>query len=721
MSIVNLAKNDSLDLYSFILYCLGFFLFWEWLRPLQFVMPYQTAALFLLFSIFVFLLSYLRAPAILAIPLLGMAMLYTIHSLHFDGSFFQMDWMMEFGWHLFYFFQMLLAAQFYEMTEVARTFLFLLLFCFIGYLMRHWLLRRRNVFPFIFMTVVYAAVIDTFTPYDASYAIIRIVVLGFVLIGMLQVVKIHEQEGFYSRSRFPFTWFALVFIMIAFAIAVGFLAPKAEPQWADPVPFLKSAANLDDEETMANPARKSGYSENDEQLGGPFQLDETPVFYADIEHVHYWRAETKDFYTGKGWQASNGVMQPFSGELSTPLYEEKTKLEEKEAAIEMAGFQAFSFLFYEGQLKNVAVNGRSLPLLENTLTGKVSTENEIVQTYSFRYDYPIFSIEALRKSGERPYPSEIERYYLQLPDSLPDRVRALAEEITKDDETAYDKAKAIEAYFSGNGYVYETKDVAMPGRNDDYVDQFLFETKRGYCDNFSSSMAVMLRSIGIPARWVKGFTGGEFQEMIGDGKRRHLIKNEHAHSWVEVYFPGSGWVPFEPTKGFANPASFVSTFADDTDAAEQALQRSERDEANEREESSEQTAKPAPSVFSKLKMPLLLVGLSAFLVLAVLLWIARRRIAAWRIKKRLRKKPNGASFDERYIHLLALLSIQGFSRKPEQTLREFAREVDKMLETGSMLPLTEAYEEQVYSRDQRFDQKNEVEKHWETMMKKLSY
>ncbi|WP_235842017.1 transglutaminase-like domain-containing protein [Neobacillus fumarioli] len=76
----------------------------------------------------------------------------------------------------------------------------------------------------------------------------------------------------------------------------------------------------------------------------------------------------------------------------------------------------------------------------------------------------------------------------------------------------YDKAKAVEIYLSGPDYTYDQKNVAVPGKNDDYVDQFLFKTKRGYCDNFSTSMAVMLRSIGIPTRWVKGYIGGDFHQ-----------------------------------------------------------------------------------------------------------------------------------------------------------------------------------------------------------------
>ena len=125
--------------------------------------------------------------------------------------------------------------------------------------------------------------------------------------------------------------------------------------------------------------------------------------------------------------------------------------------------------------------------------------------------------------------------------------------ITEKQESVYDKTKAIERYFARNGFVYDQKNVAIPEENDDYVDQFLFDTKRGYCDNFSTSMVVLLRTIGIPARWAKGFAPGETSKNA-EGDRIYQITNNEAHSWVEAYMPGLGWMPFEPTIGFSGPA-----------------------------------------------------------------------------------------------------------------------------------------------------------------------
>lgn len=718
---MKVVKNRQVTLYSIVLYTLGFLLFWEWLRPLYDVFPGTSMLIFLLFSILVFLFSLLHVTPILSIPIYTLFILLIIHHIHFTGSIFQLSWLGEFIASFVQFIDVLLSGQFYAINDIAWTFLFLLLICSIGYVMRQWLLRRRNAFPLMIMTVVYVTVIDTFTSYDATFAIIRIVIFGLILIGLLQVVKIYEQEGFRSRTQIPFMWFGFVFAAIFCVFLFGMMAPKAEPQWPDPVPFLTGTAQSQNDELFSGPIKKTGYGENDERLGGPFQLDTTPVFYADIESTHYWRAETKDVYTGKGWEASDGVVQRFAGELSTPLYEENVMLNEREATIEMAGFQSFSFLFYSGQPYNVHVNGTSLPLMENTLTGKVSTENERVHHYSFQYDYPVFSIEELRNSDERPYPDHVKRYYLQLPETLPSRVGELAESVTEDAQTAYDKARRIETYFSTNGYVYETRNVAIPGRRDDYVDQFLFETKMGYCDNFSSSMVVMLRTLGIPARWVKGFTGGDFQEMIGDGKRRHLITNEHAHSWVEVYFPGSGWVPFEPTRGFVNPSQFVSTFENETETIERDREKSEqeeREEANEEEVAKEQK-ETTTSFFAKINTSFFMIVLTVLLVVAWLIYFFRRQLVKWWVSFRLNKKPLEAHYDEWYTKLLFLLKIYGFSRNPEQTLREFAREVDETFQMDSMLFLTEVYEEHVYSERKQMDRIEEIQQHWEAMMSRL--
>jgi transglutaminase-like putative cysteine protease len=136
--------------------------------------------------------------------------------------------------------------------------------------------------------------------------------------------------------------------------------------------------------------------------------------------------------------------------------------------------------------------------------------------------------------------------YLKLP-PLDIRIPKLAEEIAAPAPSNYDKALAVERYLLTHfGYTLELPRTLPP----DPLANFLFERKKGHCEYFASSMAVMLRSLGIPSRIVTGFRGGEFNDLTG----QYVVRASNAHSWVEAYFPGSGWISFDPT-----PAGTVPT------------------------------------------------------------------------------------------------------------------------------------------------------------------
>ena len=146
----------------------------------------------------------------------------------------------------------------------------------------------------------------------------------------------------------------------------------------------------------------------------------------------------------------------------------------------------------------------------------------------------------LRNSTDVPISSDIERY-LQLPPALPARVEALAREITADDTNDYDRVRSIERYMREN-YRYSI-DSPVPPAGTDAVDHFLFETDVGFCEQFASATAVMLRTLGIPARVVAGYTPGDRNSFTG----YHEVRASDAHSWVEVWFPTLGWYEFDPT------------------------------------------------------------------------------------------------------------------------------------------------------------------------------
>ena len=139
------------------------------------------------------------------------------------------------------------------------------------------------------------------------------------------------------------------------------------------------------------------------------------------------------------------------------------------------------------------------------------------------------------------YPDWVTQTYLQLPVSLPDRVRLLAEEITAEADNPYDRAVALEQYVRQN-LTYDLNPPEWPEERD-YADFLLFDSRRGYCNGYATALAVLARSVGIPARLAAGYGEGEYDAERGVFR----IRKKNAHTWVEIYFPGYGWIEFEPT------------------------------------------------------------------------------------------------------------------------------------------------------------------------------
>jgi len=137
------------------------------------------------------------------------------------------------------------------------------------------------------------------------------------------------------------------------------------------------------------------------------------------------------------------------------------------------------------------------------------------------------------------YPPEIFPGYLQLP-ALDPRVKPLAEQITANVASSFDKATAVENYLRVHyGYTLQLPSTTPH----DPIANFLFVRRQGHCEYFASTMAIMLRSIGIPSRVVNGFAGGEFNDITS----QYVIRGSDAHSWVEAFIPGQGWMEFDPT------------------------------------------------------------------------------------------------------------------------------------------------------------------------------
>ncbi len=171
------------------------------------------------------------------------------------------------------------------------------------------------------------------------------------------------------------------------------------------------------------------------------------------------------------------------------------------------------------------------------------------QGYQVTWAVPKATPEELGQAGTK-YPDWIAQRYLQLPATLPDKVKQLSATITANASTPYDKAQNIMIYLLMR-YPYN-RDVPGPPENEDYVDYFLFSRPEGFCEHFASAMTVMLRSVGVPARFVVGYMGGSWNK----GLQGYEVKEKDYHAWVEVYFPGYGWVQFDPTPAGGDAVEF---------------------------------------------------------------------------------------------------------------------------------------------------------------------
>jgi transglutaminase-like putative cysteine protease len=194
----------------------------------------------------------------------------------------------------------------------------------------------------------------------------------------------------------------------------------------------------------------------------------------------------------------------------------------------------------------VAVQG-ALPYVGRDSEGDLSSrahpsERVAYRVYSDTTDTPL---EALR-SDHRAYTRAAEDRYLQLPAQLDPRIKQLTRSLTSETDNRYDAARVVEQYFKSN--FHYSLDLEAGG--DDPLADFIFRVRAGHCEYFATSMAVMLRSVGIASRVVNGFQMGEYN----DAADVYTVRQSDAHSWVEVYFPQEdSWIAFDPTPASGRP------------------------------------------------------------------------------------------------------------------------------------------------------------------------
>jgi transglutaminase-like putative cysteine protease len=312
---------------------------------------------------------------------------------------------------------------------------------------------------------------------------------------------------------------AVLAAMILVSATLTLLPAGAAQPWGldRGTPTLESSIGADDEITVV----------------GPTRLSPEVRYTIESPTAANWHAGSFDTYTGDGWVRS-GEQSPLEGSLDGPPGDATsvnvTITAETESPSLPSPWQAVNVRGTAAQSARVDEHG-TIRLAEPLAPG---------ETVTVESRMPDDDPAALRNASTS-YDPELEDRYTQLPESTPDRLGERTEAIIAeaDAENPYDQAVAIERYLREE-YAYS---LTVQKLNGDVADAFLFEMDAGYCVYFATTMTAMLRSQGVPAQFVTGYSEGQ---QVGDGNQ-YVVRGQDAHAWVKVYFPEHGWITFDPT------------------------------------------------------------------------------------------------------------------------------------------------------------------------------
>lgn len=382
--------------------------------------------------------------------------------------------------------------------------------------------------------------------------------------------------------------------------------------------FTRSFGNLNN----PVPAQSADFYGETLGLGSGQNLSETDIMRISVQDPDialrwYWRARTFDTYQDGTWATVAPVEVQFAPDAYTIdipdlglVYRAGRWVPADQAPPADPGLTTLTttpddrraYVFAEITVEQTAMStlyspGQPLWLdRPANIRGLIDTEtNQILgfnvirardltsqgDTYQILASISLADEQSLR-NAPTTYPDWVTDYYLQVPDDVTPRTLELAAQITAGAETPYDKARAIESWLRQN--INYNLSIPAPPVGLEPVDYMLFESREGFCNYYTAAMVLMLRSQGVPARMAVGFSEGRFvfnedfpaeQIIPRTGEEYFLIQQTDAHAWPEVYFPGYGWVEFEPTASElplnrpitpdSSPAAFTPPFPDEPD------------------------------------------------------------------------------------------------------------------------------------------------------------
>lgn len=422
-----------------------------------------------------------------------------------------------------------------------------LLIWVMGYFSAWFIIRRENAWVAVCLGAVVIIVNLSNLP-DKYYFFFGIYfVLAIFLITWSRMVKQHYVMGrTTSSTRWRFLYLAVSLLcLVTVAVFVARVVPEMRVPQLQTMIATKMLWKQDLEKSSFNfftavPAkqpRSTSSTRRDLMFDKDWHQDDQVDFVISSPEPSYWRVNVYDTYTSQGWVNRPTSDHMLEGEVPwgdagvldnrhTITYTVTTNM--KSDVLLTAG----DFVSSDTTVL-VRVSGEDVI---SVTTPRVLSPGEHYTVISKIYSPSLDDLAAV----DEGYPQSISYQYLRLPLDFPDEIRLLAENITINARTPYQKVIAIDDYLSQIPYEEEIK---APPENVDGVGYFLFNQKSGFCLYYASAMVVMLRSVDVPSRLAIGYLPGDPGNMDGE----YILRDKHYHAWPQAYFTGYGWVDLEAT------------------------------------------------------------------------------------------------------------------------------------------------------------------------------
>ena len=428
-------------------------------------------------------------------------------------------------------------------------------------------IKKKSPWLPLLLSVVYLLIIDYFPPFDEHPGryLLFFVLITIILIGRIWYLQREEQwisrgyridseTGFNILKSIAFSSLVVVLISWNIPAITNMFVPGSETRTNMSELWIETRSRISNmfASLEAPFFSATDFYEDSMRLGSNIPVGNETLFLVHVPNRDkvdlrfYWRGHSFDTYQNGEWfNTFNGREQAFGSLLAT---DSDPYIGRKPIELEFDLRAGLSKTFYLPMLP-ASIDKNAFMVGYETF-GSDETDMMSIQPVSpmhkgDSYTATVYAsqptVTQLRQSGTG-YPEWITDHYLQLPDDFPERIRSLASQIVSDSNAAtpYDEVAAIN-YYLRTEIAYEPL-LALPPQTREPIDWMLFDSRIGFCNYYATAEVLMLRSIGVPARFAAGYAQGE---PVGDSYYNVRVRDSHA--WPEVYFPGVGWVEFEPT------------------------------------------------------------------------------------------------------------------------------------------------------------------------------